>query len=94
MRGRPKILLAKNYEEAIGLYEKYKHNLLGVISDISYDRKGRRDHQAGLRLCQKVKADDPHMPVLLQSSDMNTKIMPKSFRPGLFINTPKPFQSS
>ncbi len=69
MRGRPKILLATNYEEALLLYEKYKHNLLGVISDISYDRKGKRDHQAGLRLCAKVKADDPHMPVLLQSSD-------------------------
>ncbi len=69
MRGRPKILMATNYEEALLLYEKYKHNLLGVISDISYDRKGKRDNKAGLRLCTKVKADDPHMPVLLQSSD-------------------------
>jgi DNA-binding NarL/FixJ family response regulator len=69
MRGRPKILLATNYEEALSLYEKYKHNLLGVISDISYNRKGLRDPQAGIRLCRKVKKDDPHMPVLLQSSN-------------------------
>ena len=69
MRGRPKILLAKDYEEALALYESYKHNLLGVISDISYNRKGKRDPQAGIRLCHKVKADDSHMPVLLQSSD-------------------------
>lgn len=69
MRGRPKILLAKNYEEAISVYEKYKHNLLGVISDISYDRDGKRDPQAGIMLCRKVKGDDPHMPFLLQSSD-------------------------
>lgn len=69
MRGRPKILLARNYEEAVALYEKYKHNLLGVISDIAYQRKGKRDAEAGIRLCKKVRADDPHMPVLLQSSD-------------------------
>ena len=36
MRGRPKILLATNYEEAVELYQKYKKNLLGIISDISY----------------------------------------------------------
>ncbi len=69
MRGRPKILLATNYEDAFHFYEKYKNNLLGVISDIAYDRKGKRDPEAGLRLCRKVKSDDPHMPVLLQSSD-------------------------
>ncbi len=69
MRGRPKILLATNYEEALALYEKYKHNLLGVISDISYNRNGQRDPQAGIRFCKKVKTDDHHMPVLLQSSD-------------------------
>ncbi len=73
MRGRPKILLAKNYEEAFGFYNKYKDNILGVISDISYDRKGKRDHKAGLRLCRKVKEDDPHMPVLLQSSDIENQ---------------------
>jgi len=40
MRGRPKILLARTYEEAIEFYEKYKNNLLGIISDISYEREG------------------------------------------------------
>ncbi len=69
MRGRPKILLAKDYEEAFAFYERYKDNLLGVISDISYNRKGIRDPRAGIRLCRKVKKDDPHMPVLLQSSN-------------------------
>jgi hypothetical protein len=69
MRGRPKILLATNYEEALALYEKYKRNLLGIISDISYDRNGQRDPQAGILFCKKVKTDDHHMPFLLQSSD-------------------------
>src|SRR5574344_1605286 len=33
MRGRPKVALARTYEEAMALYEKYKDNTLGVISD-------------------------------------------------------------
>ncbi|MFH0892929.1 MAG: PEP/pyruvate-binding domain-containing protein [Bacteroidota bacterium] len=69
MRGRPKILLASNYEEAIDIYEKYSHNLLGVISDIRYPREGKVDPEAGIRLCEKIKTDDKHMPFLLQSSD-------------------------
>jgi len=70
MRGRPKILLATNYEEAVHLYEKYKYNLLGVISDISFKRKGTKDPEAGIRLCRKIREDDDHMPFLLQSSDL------------------------
>ncbi|MCD4834823.1 MAG: phosphoenolpyruvate synthase [Bacteroidales bacterium] len=73
MRGRPKILLATNYEQAMELYEKYKHNMLGIISDITYPRKGVKDKLAGIKLCKKVKEDDEFMPLLLQSSDMNNK---------------------
>jgi len=68
MRGRPKILLATNFEEAVALYERYKSNLLGVISDISYPRGGKRDPQAGITLCRLIRAQDPELPILLQSS--------------------------
>jgi CheY-like chemotaxis protein len=86
MRGRPKILLATNYEEAISFYEKYKNSLLGIISDISYMREGETDKLAGIRLCEKVKNEDPYLPFLLQSSelknekfakDMNVKFLHK-----------------
>jgi hypothetical protein len=73
MRGRPKILLATNYEQAMELYEKYKYNMLGIISDITYPRKGVKDKLAGIRLCKKVREDDEFMPLLLQSSDLNNK---------------------
>lgn len=69
MRGRPKILLATNYEMAVGFYQKYKSNLLGVISDISYKREGELDPKAGIRLCQKIKDEDDRITFLLQSSD-------------------------
>jgi CheY-like chemotaxis protein len=69
MRGRPKILLATSYDEALTLYEKYKRNLLGIITDMSYPRQGEQDKYAGIKLCEKVKRDDEFMPILLQSSD-------------------------
>ncbi len=68
MRARPKILLAKNYEDAIAFYEKFKHNLLGIISDISYPRKGVRDKEAGIKLAKKIQKETPQLPILLQSS--------------------------
>ncbi|RKX94414.1 MAG: phosphoenolpyruvate synthase, partial [Spirochaetes bacterium] len=68
MRGRPKILLARNYEEALGLYEKYKNNILGIISDISYKKEGKTDTNAGLKLCEYIRNENSEMPILLQSS--------------------------
>ncbi len=68
MRGRPKILLARNYEEALGLYEKYKNNILGIISDISYKKGGQTDTNAGLKLCEYIRNENREMPILLQSS--------------------------
>jgi CheY-like chemotaxis protein len=71
MRGRPKILLATNFEDALALYGKYKYNVLGVISDISYKRGGVLDENAGLELCKIVMADDDKVPFLLQSSNLS-----------------------
>ncbi len=85
MRGRPKILLARNYNEAIELFERYKNNLLGIISDISYERDGSVDKEAGIRLVKKVKLADPLMPILLQSSDLHQEKKAKELKVG-FIN--------
>jgi hypothetical protein len=85
LRGRPKILLARNYEEAAKIYKRYKNNLLGVISDVSYPRKGKRDKQAGIKLTKKIKSDYKYMPILLQSSDMVNKETAKELKVG-FIN--------
>lgn len=69
MRGRPKILLAINYEEGMYLFEKYQHNLLGVISDVSYFKGGKRDSQAGFEFLKYVRNIDRYFPFLIQSSD-------------------------
>ncbi len=85
MRGRPKILLATNYEEAIAFYDKYKNNMLGIISDMAYKREGVLDKFAGIKLYEKVKKDDKYMPLLLQSSDEKNAKLAKKLKVG-FIN--------
>lgn len=72
-RGRPKILLATNFEEALALYQRYKYNVLGIISDICYKRNGVTDENAGIELCKIVKDDDDNLPFLLQSSSLEHK---------------------
>ncbi|MCK5673504.1 MAG: phosphoenolpyruvate synthase, partial [Spirochaetales bacterium] len=73
MRGRPKILLARSYEEALSLYEKYKRNILGVISDIAYLKNGKIDNEAGLTLCAHIRKENLDLPILLQSSQLEHK---------------------
>ncbi len=91
MRGRPKILLATNYAEAMALYEKYKHNLLGVVSDISYpkDQTGEMDKEAGIKLSRKIKKDNKYTPVLLQSSDPENRWKAKEIRVGFLDKNSK-----
>jgi CheY-like chemotaxis protein len=70
MRARPKILLAKTYEEAIYFYQKFKNNLLGVITDMSYSKGGVKDKCAGLSLCEKIRKENAHLPILVQSTEI------------------------
>ena len=72
-RSRPKILLATNLDDAMAMYKKYKHNLLGVISDVGFtvhkdETQDKEKLDAGIDLVKYIKADDPMMPILLQSS--------------------------
>jgi CheY-like chemotaxis protein len=89
MRGRPKIMLATNYEEAWDYYTTYKSNLLGVISDVSYYREGKKDKQAGMRLAKHIKEDDPYMPVLLQSAEIENRKTAKEIKVG-FLHKQSP----
>jgi CheY-like chemotaxis protein len=82
LRGQPKILLAENYDQAIEFYEKYKNNLLGVITDMSYPFNGKMEQRAGVKLIEKLKADNPFLPILLQSSDINNRLIAKQLKVG------------
>lgn len=69
MRGRPKVMLARNYEESTALYRRYGSNMLGVISDVSFMHGGRKDSEAGLDLARWIRRQDPYLPIIIESSE-------------------------
>ena len=69
MRGRPKIMLARSFEEAAQVLENYGDNLLGIVSDMSFMRNGEKDALAGYALAKMVKERDAHLPFILESSE-------------------------
>ncbi len=69
IRARPKIISAETYEEAEEMLEKYRDNLLGVISDVRYPKNGELCPDAGLQLVQKIREEVPDLNVVLQSSE-------------------------
>ena len=70
MRGRPKVLLARNYEEAMDIYRRYGKHMMGVISDVSFMREGKKDSQAGLRLARQLHQLDKNLPIIVESSEV------------------------
>jgi hypothetical protein len=82
MRGRAKILLATTYEEATDFYEKYKGNLHGIISDMSYTKSGKKDKYAGFNLAMKIKSENRFMPFLIQSSEASNEKYAKEAQVG------------
>ena len=75
MRSRPKILLAKNYEDAMYLFNQYRDYLLCVISDIEYERDGKLDKTAGAKFIKYVQSHILRLPIILQSSDNRNQEM-------------------
>ena len=69
MRGRPKVVLARNYEEAMALYTKYSDNVLGVISDVRFPINGVKDSEAGLKLLREIHTDNPYLPLIVESTE-------------------------
>ena len=69
MRGRSKVLLARDYEEAMAIVDKYGDNLLGVITDSRFPRNGEKDPHAGIQLCEEIHKRYPYMPVIMESQE-------------------------
>ena len=69
MRGRPKIVLARNYEEAWALYDRFADNVLGVISDCRFPHDGELDELAGVQLLNAIRERDEFVPLIMESSE-------------------------
>ncbi len=72
-RARPKILLVDNFEDGMKLYAEYKNYILGIISDIKFNRNGKPDPNAGHKFIRLIKEDNRHVPTLLQSTDQRNR---------------------
>ena len=73
MRGRPKVVLARTYEEAMELYDRYADNTLGVISDCRFPKGGEKDSEAGLKLLRAIRERNEYVPLILQSSESENR---------------------
>lgn len=83
MRGRPKIVLARSYEEAWALYEKYADNVLGVISDCRFPMESskasvkagvEKDELAGYKLLSAIRENDEYVPLIMESTEVDKKV--------------------
>ena len=68
-RGRPKVVLARTYEEAMAYYEKYADNTQGVISDVRFPVNGVKDPEAGFKLLREIRRRNEYVPLILQSAE-------------------------
>lgn len=73
MRGRPKIVLARTYEEAMELYNKYQDNILGIVSDARFPHGGEVDPKAGLTFLTEVRSRNPFVPLILESAEESNR---------------------
>ena len=93
-RSRPKVLLATNYTEAVELYQKYKNNLLGVITDLGMiihkgDLSETEKSDAGVDIIKMVKEQTPWMPVIMQSQQVEYKALAESLGAGFIPKSSK-----
>ncbi|MDR1591944.1 MAG: phosphoenolpyruvate synthase [Prevotellaceae bacterium] len=79
MRGRPKVLLARTYEEALSIYNGYSNNILGVISDGEFPKDGVVNQSSGMSLCRYIRERDPYLPLIMQSSETSNRELSKEF---------------
>ena len=84
MRTRPKVLLARTYEEALEIYHQYKEYLLCVISDVQYMKEGKDDPQAGLKLLSLLRKREEGLPMILQSFAKENQERAKQLGVGFF----------
>jgi len=77
MRGRPKIKLARTYEEAVRIFNQYRDNMLGIVSDMSFMHDGMKDPYAGYKFGQYVRKTGLIIPFVLESSESSNKVYAK-----------------
>lgn len=72
MRGRPKVVLARTYEEAQLIYDRYESNVMGVISDVRFPMftGGEKNPEAGFKLLKYIRTRNKFVPLVVESSEV------------------------
>ncbi len=91
MRGRPKIKLARTYEEAVRIFNQYRDNMLGIISDMSFMHDGVKDPYAGYKFGQYVRKTGLIIPFVLESSEASNKVYAKELGASFIDNNSKSY---
>ena len=91
MRGRPKIKLARNYEEAVRIFDQYRDNMLGIISDMSFMHNGVKDPYAGYKFGQYVRKTGLIIPFVLESSEASNHVYAKELNASFIDKNPKSY---
>ena len=47
MQSRPKVIFCTNYEEGLDIYDRYRDNVIGVITDLGFPKDGKHEERAG-----------------------------------------------
>ena len=70
LRGRTKVLLASTFEQAKEYFTKYRENIIGVISDVRFPKKGNINISAGIQFAKYIRKTEPYLPIVIQSSNL------------------------
>jgi DNA-binding NarL/FixJ family response regulator len=85
MRARPKILVARNYEEALRLYKEFRPYVFGIISDTRFPRNGKSDSRAGISLLSHIRAEISDLPLLMLSAEPVNRELAEQI-PAVFVD--------
>lgn len=85
MRARPKILLCETFEVAWEYFQKYKGNILGIITDFEFPREGKLDRRAGVELVSRIQKDCPDIPIVMQSSRPENEAVAKNLNASFLL---------
>lgn len=73
MRGRSKVLVARDYEEATALIDRYGDNIMGLVTDGRFPRNGEKDPDAGMDLARYLRARRPYAPIIMESAETENR---------------------
>jgi CheY-like chemotaxis protein len=85
VRARPKVLLSTTYERAFRDFQRYRGSVMGVFSDMQFPKGGASHANAGRDLVEAMRELESDVPVALQSSHEENKIVAEELGVGFLL---------